>query len=221
MAGTPTAVRSLLDAGAKGAPTRPLREAGRITERCPFGSGVCVRHGPSNPRVSWTPLRVEPFPSLLWGMTLMVPLVSRTTAATSERSPDPVERTACSTSDSLRRFLRSWSCRSSPEITRATGRAVTAALAPGTCADAQATTNCSPASSASAVSPSKKATSELSRIVARVDPMATVTMKSNALSCPRVLLPETRRISAQESNQIGFLPGPGPGPGLQHYLGSR
>ena len=35
--------------------------------------------------------------------------------------------------------------------------------------------------------------SELSRIVASVDPKATVTMKSNAFSCPSVLLPVTRR----------------------------
>ena len=57
-----------------------------------------------------TSSRAEPLPSWFLEMTLMVPLVSRTTAAMLERSPEPEDRTACRTSASLSRFFRSWSC---------------------------------------------------------------------------------------------------------------
>lgn len=53
-------------------------------------------------------------------------------------------------------------------------------------------TACNRSSSESATIPSTNATSEVSRIVASVDPSATVTMRSKALSCARVRLPEMR-----------------------------
>jgi len=59
---------------------------------------------------------------------------------------------------------------------------VKVARAPGHRDAIHATTNCSPASRARAVTPSDHVTDELRRIVARTEPSETVTMKSKALS---------------------------------------
>ena len=58
--------------------------------------------------------------------------------------------------------------------------------------EAHATPYCSPASSANAKIPSASATSLLSSTVARVDPSATVTTRSNAFSFASVRLPKAR-----------------------------
>ena len=55
--------------------------------------------------------------------------------------------------------------------------------------------NCNTASNTSAVTPSANDTWELSKIVARVEPTATVTTKSNALSLASVRLPVSRSMT--------------------------
>jgi hypothetical protein len=86
------------------------------------------------------------------------------------------------------RIIQETTCRSS-----SVGRAVTIARPAGRARDDQATRNCNPARSARATAPSAQLTSVLRRMVARVDPSATVTTRSKALSLASVRLPDTRR----------------------------
>src|SRR5690625_3231738 len=67
----------------------------------------------------------------------------------------------------------------------------------GQCTDNKVTMNCNPRSKMRAVTPSAKLTSAVSNVVARMEPRATVTMKSKALSWLSERLPErrTRRMS--------------------------
>ncbi len=58
--------------------------------------------------------------------------------------------------------------------------------------DRLATANCSAASSVSATTPSARATERDNRIVARVEPIATVTTRSKAFSLASVRLPVSR-----------------------------
>lgn len=124
--------------------------------------------------------RAEPVPMELRPMTLNVPFGSRTTAPTDPMSPKPPERTACKTCDSVTRLARIALSEITPSETRTTGRAVTARRKKGNLVESHATRNCNAANNSSAVAPSINATSLLKRIVASVDPKATVTTKSNA-----------------------------------------
>lgn len=64
--------------------------------------------------------------------------------------------------------------------------------------EANVTTSCSTASRTMASTPSTRATSPDSSTVANVEPSATVTTRSNALSLARVRLPELRRMTISD-----------------------
>lgn len=178
--------------GRRGPQRRARRSAageGRHGLKRPFRSAPA-----HSPRPASSVERLSPAPSVI---TLKLPSVSSTTASMPSSAASPWLRAAARTSSSVTRATRMASPRKRPRKNSSAGSPVTVRRTHATRTLDQVTTYCSPINSAKASTPSASDTSRLSRIVAKVEPSATVTTRSNAFIFDNVRRPDRRNNSTR------------------------
>ena len=124
--------------------------------------------------------------------TLRLPSVSNTTVSTSPIVTMPLLRSAARTSDSKTRSSFIAFGRNSPRYKSSVGSDLTNPVMVWERTGSQVIVNCSPHKSMKATTPWAKATSLEKSIVAKVEPRATVTIKSKAFILDSVRFPEIR-----------------------------